>query len=73
MRRKLQEFNLGSRKQIGEYLVDFGWKPERFTPTGQPIVDEGTLKKDRTHPRSSAHCRVFIITKAYSSNLLMDR
>ena len=45
MRRKLVEFNLGSRKQIGEYLIDFGWKPERFTPTGQPIVDEGTLKK----------------------------
>lgn len=45
MRQKLQEFNLGSRKQIGEYLIDFGWKPERFTPTGQPIVDEGTLKK----------------------------
>ena len=50
MRKKLQEFNLGSRKQIGEYLVDFGWKPERFTPTGQPIVDEGTLKKiDHIH------------------------
>ena len=45
MRTKLVEFNLGSRKQIGEYLIDFGWKPERFTPTGQPIVDEGTLKK----------------------------
>jgi len=45
MRKELQEFNLGSRKQIGEYLTDFGWKPERFTPTGQPIVDEGTLKK----------------------------
>jgi DNA polymerase I-like protein with 3'-5' exonuclease and polymerase domains len=45
MRQELQEFNLGSRKQIGEYLIDFGWKPERFTPTGQPIVDEGTLKK----------------------------
>ena len=45
MRRKLVDFNLGSRKQIGEYLIDFGWKPERFTPTGQPIVDEGTLKK----------------------------
>ena len=45
MRQKLVEFNLGSRKQIGEYLIDFGWKPERFTPTGQPIVDEGTLKK----------------------------
>ena len=45
MRQKLVEFNLGSRKQIGEYLIDFGWMPERFTPTGQPIVDEATLKK----------------------------
>ena len=45
MRQELQEFNLGSRKQIGEYLIDFGWKPNRFTATGQPIVDEGTLKK----------------------------
>mgnify|MGYP003311969223 FL=1 len=45
MRKHLQEFNLGSRKQIGEYLIDFGWKPSRFTPTGQPIVDENTLKK----------------------------
>jgi len=45
MRKQLQEFNLGSRKQIGEYLIDFGWKPKRYTPTGQPIVDENTLKK----------------------------
>ena len=45
IRRKLVDFNLGSRKQIGEYLIDFGWQPEKFTPTGQPIVDEGTLKK----------------------------
>jgi DNA polymerase I-like protein with 3'-5' exonuclease and polymerase domains len=45
MRKNLQEFNLGSRKQIGEYLIEFGWKPTRFTPTGQPIVDENTLKK----------------------------
>lgn len=43
MRQKLVDFNLGSRKQIGEYLIDFGWKPNRFTPTGQPIVDEKTL------------------------------
>tara|TARA_S200000501_G_scaffold306509_1_gene295269 strand:- start:7597 stop:9327 length:1731 start_codon:yes stop_codon:yes gene_type:complete len=45
MRKTLQEFNLGSRKQIGEYLTDFGWKPDRFTPTGQPIVDEKTLSE----------------------------
>ena len=43
MRQKIQEFNLGSRKQIGEYLQDFGWKPKRFTPTGQPMVDENVL------------------------------
>ena len=48
MRKRLQEFNLGSRKQIGEYLQDFGWKPKELTPTGQPKVDEGTLK-DITH------------------------
>lgn len=44
MRKELVEFNLGSRKQIGEYLISFGWEPKKFTPTGQPIVDEGTLK-----------------------------
>ncbi len=45
MRRKLEPFNLGSRKQIGEYLIEMGWKPERFTPTNQPIVDEKTLSQ----------------------------
>ena len=53
MRQKLQHFNLGSRKQIGEYLTSFGWKPERFTPTGQPIVDEGTLKKIKHIPEAN--------------------
>jgi DNA polymerase I-like protein with 3'-5' exonuclease and polymerase domains len=36
-------FNPGSRKQIGEKLIELGWKPKSFTPTGQPIVDEGSL------------------------------
>ena len=45
MRKTLQEFNLGSRKQIGQRLQEFGWKPNKFTPTGQAIVDESTLKK----------------------------
>jgi DNA polymerase-1 len=36
-------FNPGSRQQIGEKLIELGWKPETFTPTGQPIVDEGSL------------------------------
>jgi DNA polymerase I-like protein with 3'-5' exonuclease and polymerase domains len=37
-------FNLGSRKQIGEYLCHFGWSPSKFTETGQPIVDEKILE-----------------------------
>ena len=46
------EFNLGSRKQIGEYLQKFGWVPTKFTPTGQPMVDEGTLKKIKDIPQA---------------------
>ena len=46
------EFNLGSRKQIGSYLQKFGWKPKKFTPTGQPIVDEKTLKNIRNIPQA---------------------
>lgn len=37
-------FNPGSRKQIAERLQEKGWKPERFTEKGQPIVDETTLE-----------------------------
>ena len=38
-------FNPGSRKQIGEKLIELGWKPKAKTETGQPIVDEGVLSK----------------------------
>ena len=38
-------FNPGSRKQIGEKLQELGWKPKKFTETGQPIVDEVVLMK----------------------------
>ena len=41
---KVEPFNPGSRKQIGERLIEKGWKPEKFTETGQPIVNEGTLE-----------------------------
>lgn len=36
-------FNPGSRQQIGEKLIELGWKPTVFTPSGQPTVDEGSL------------------------------
>jgi hypothetical protein len=36
-------FNPASRKQIGEKLIELGWKPDKHTETGQPIVDEAVL------------------------------
>ena len=36
-------FNPGSRDQIAEYLMTQGWKPEAFTPSGKPQVDESIL------------------------------
>jgi DNA polymerase I-like protein with 3'-5' exonuclease and polymerase domains len=40
---KVEEFNVGSRQQIAKRLKTLGWKPTKFTPAGQAIVDEGTL------------------------------
>ncbi len=48
----ITDFNLGSRKQIGEYLIEFGWKPKVFTPTGQPQVDEKILSKVDSIPEA---------------------
>lgn len=39
----LVTFNPGSRKQIGEKLIELGWKPKKFTETGLPMVDEAIL------------------------------
>ena len=63
MRKKLMEFNLGSRKQIGEYLISFGWKPKKFTPTGQPIVDEGTLVTVEGIPEANLIAEYLLLQK----------
>ncbi len=57
------EFNLGSRKQIGEYLVEAGWTPKNFTPTGQPIVDEGTLSKVKGIPEAALIAKYLMLQK----------
>jgi len=49
---EFEEFNLGSRKQIGERLVALGWKPTSFTPTGQPIVSESVLMRLEGFPEA---------------------
>jgi len=38
-----QVFNIGSPTQRAERLLSLGWKPTKFTPTGQPKVDEDSL------------------------------
>jgi DNA polymerase I-like protein with 3'-5' exonuclease and polymerase domains len=40
---KVEVFNPASRQQIAKRLQEKGWKPKTFTPTGQPVVDEGSL------------------------------
>jgi DNA polymerase I-like protein with 3'-5' exonuclease and polymerase domains len=41
---KLIPFNPGSRLQIAQRLKEKGWKPEVFTPTGQPEISDDTLE-----------------------------
>jgi DNA polymerase I-like protein with 3'-5' exonuclease and polymerase domains len=57
------EFNLGSRKQIGERLVAAGWVPKNFTPTGQPIVDEGALNKVKDIPEATLIAKYLMFQK----------
>ena len=57
------EFNLGSRKQIGEYLKDFGWKPKQFTPTNQPIVNELILNSIKDIPEAQLIARFLMLQK----------
>jgi len=45
LRPKVEEFNPGSRQQIAKRLWDkYKWKPDETTETGQPKIDESTLK-----------------------------
>ena len=37
-------FNPSSRQQIADRLMKRGWKPDTFTPTGEPKVDEKILE-----------------------------
>ena len=63
MRQVLKPFNLGSRQQIGEYLKDFGWKPKKLTPTGQPIVDEAVLSTVKSIPQAALIAEYLMLQK----------
>jgi len=56
------ELNLGSRQQVGRHLMHYGWKPEVFTETGKPKVDESTLK-DVEIPEARLIARYLMLQK----------
>jgi len=49
---KYQEFNLGSRQQIGQRLINLGWKPKKKTDKGHVIVDEKVLSEIKDIPEA---------------------
>lgn len=56
-------FNPGSRKQIGEKLMDLGWKPKDFTEKGQAIVDESVLSKVTNIPEAQMIAEYLMLQK----------
>ena len=58
-----EPFNLGSRQQIGQYLQEFGWKPQEFTPTGQAKIDETILSTVKDIPEAAIIARYLMLQK----------
>jgi len=59
------EFNLGSRKQIAKYLINFGWKPTVLTEKGSVKVDEVVLE-DVDIPEAKLIARYLMLQKRIS-------
>lgn len=56
-------FNPGSRHHIAKVLIDrFGWKPTTYTPSGEPEVNEESLKAVR-HPEAATLIRYLMVQK----------
>ena len=62
----VEEFNPNSRQQISKRLIEKGWKPENLTPTGHPIVDEGTLKRIKDIPEAQQIAHYLLLQKRVS-------
>ena len=55
-------FNIGSRKQIAERLMERGWKPTNHTEKGNVIVNEDVLSKIDM-PEAEMFSRYFLLQK----------
>lgn len=56
-------FNPGSRQQIGQKLMELGWKPKEFTEKGQAIVDESVLSKVNNIPEAQMIAEYLMLQK----------
>ena len=57
------EFNPSSRKMLADRLIKkYGWKPQKLSPTGQPVIDEEVLK-EMTYEEAPMLLRYFLVTK----------
>ena len=62
---KYQEFNLGSRQQIGERLMKLGWKPKKKTDKGHVIVDEKVLSEIKNIPEAELINEFLLLQKIH--------
>ena len=65
MKTKVKEipFNIASRKQIAERLMELGWKPTRYTDKDNIIVNEDVLSKIKKIPEAEMFNRYFLLQK----------
>jgi len=56
-------FNIASRKQIAERLMERGWKPKRYTDKGNIIINEDVLSQIKNMPEAQMFNRYFLLQK----------
>lgn len=61
-KRWMVEFNPSSRQMIAARLMEFGWQPSEFTPSGQPKIDETILSK-LPYPEAALLAEHFLVEK----------
>jgi DNA polymerase-1 len=60
-------FNPGSRKQIGERLMEMGWKPKDFTAKGNVIVNELVLESVDFY--EARECKEYLLLQKRASHI----
>lgn len=61
-RDKVVEFNPGSRIQVAKRLMELGWRPTEYTPSGQAEVSHKTLEA-LPYPEAKPLARYFVLQK----------